>query len=491
VYTPSPNMVVETHFTGNQYDGDRTYAFPGTMKTLGVNVNPSSNAIGVSLNGTSNISMSSGTPAVFARANIELAHSWQWVKGKHSIVWGADLEDSRYNEYNTFNGQGVFGFNGEWSGYDQADFLLGEFSSFTQGNGEIEFKRLHYFGFYAGDTFRLTPRLSLSFGLRWEPYLPITDLNNRIDEFQQAAYQAGTVSQVYVNAPPGMLFPGDKTPSGTTVPAGVIASQIGHFAPRFGFAYDLFGNGKTSVRGGYGIYYDAPEMFAYNNMNDQAPFSFTVNFLSGSFDNPYAGRQQLNVFPYSGDFQKTSAFPSPFSAVALQPTQPLPYEQSWNLGIDRQLAQDWTLRVTYVGSKGTHLWGDFDDNAPIYNFSQTLTQNLQNVQSRRPRQSYQGIDLLFAGLNQDYNSLQVSLNKRFTHGLNNQLSYTWSKNIDYISSNNQITSNTIADPFNFFEFRGPADFDRRQRFVDALVYQIPDAGHGLASPALSAILGRW
>jgi hypothetical protein len=149
------------------------------------------------------------------------------------------------------------------------------------------------------------------------------------------------------------------------------------------------------------------------------------------------------------------------------------------------------LRITYVGSKGTHLWGDFDDNAPIYNFSQTLTQNLQNVQSRRPRQSYQGIDLLFAGLNQEYNSLQVSLNKRFAHGLNNQLSYTWSKNIDYISSNNQITSNTIADPFNFFEFRGPADFDRRQRFVDALVYQIPDAGHALASPVVSAILGHW
>ena len=111
--------------------------------TLGVNINPSSNAIGVSLNGTSNISFGSGTPAIFARANIELVHSWQWVKGRHSMVWGANLEDSRYNEYNTFDGEGVFGFNGEWTGYDQADYLLGQFSSFTQGNGEIEFKRLH------------------------------------------------------------------------------------------------------------------------------------------------------------------------------------------------------------------------------------------------------------------------------------------------------------------------------------------------------------
>lgn len=490
-YTPAANMVVDTHLTANQYDGDRTYAFPGSMRTLGVNVNPSSNAIGVSIDGTSNISLGSGTPAVFARANIELVHSWQWVKGRHSMVWGANIETSRYNEYNTFDGEGVFAFNGEWSGYDQADYLLGQFSSFTQGNGEIEFKRLHYFGFYWGDTFRATPRLSLSFGVRWEPYFPITDLNNRIDGFSQAAYLAGTVSQVYLNAPAGMLFPGDKTPSGSTIPAGVVPHQLDHFAPRLGIAYDLLGDGKTILRTGYGIYYDTPEMFAYNNMNDQSPFSFTVNFLSGDFDDPYAGRENLNVFPYSGDFQKNSAFPTPFSAVGLQNTQPLPYEQSWNIGVDRQLASDLTLRVTYVGSKGTHLWGDFDDNAPIYNFNQTLTQNLQSVQARRPRQAYQGIDLLFAGLNQEFNSLQASLNKRFTHGLNNQLSYTWSKNIDYLSSNNQITSNTIADPFNFFEFRGPSDFDRRQRFVDALIYDIPDAGQRLGSRFASAVLGKW
>ena len=167
-------------------------------------------------------------------------------------MWGAD---SRYNEYNTFNGQGSFGFNGEWSGYDQADYLTGQFSSFVQGNGEIEFKRLHYFGFYWGDTFRVTPRLTLSFGLRYEPYLPITDLNNRVVQFQPQAYQAGTVSQVFVNSPPGLLYPGDKTPSGSTVPTGATASELRHFAPRFGFAYDLFGDGRTSLRGGYGIYY--------------------------------------------------------------------------------------------------------------------------------------------------------------------------------------------------------------------------------------------
>jgi hypothetical protein len=371
-YTLSPNLFVETRFTANQYDGYRVYAFPGTMRTLGVNVNPSSNAIGASIDGTSDISLSSGTPASFARANLELTHSWQWIKGKHSMVWGANLEDSRYNEYNTFDGEGVFGFNGQWTGFDQSDFLIGQFNTFTQGNGEIEFKRLHYFGFYWGDTYRMNRRLTLSFGVRYEPYLPMTDLNNRIVEFSPQAYAAGLGSQRYVNSPPGLLYPGDKTPSGSTVPTGVVASEFNHFEPRLGFAYDVFGDGKTSFRGGYGIYYDTPELYAYNNMNDQSPFSFTVNFLSGSFDNPYAGRTQYNVFPYSGDFQQNSAFQVPITIAALQSKQPLPYEQNWNLTVEHQFRSDWLLRTSYVGTKGTHLWGDYDSNAPIYNQALSL-----------------------------------------------------------------------------------------------------------------------
>ncbi|MBV8819503.1 MAG: TonB-dependent receptor, partial [Acidobacteriaceae bacterium] len=475
-YTLTPNLLVDTHFTANQYDGNRVYAFPGTMRTLGVNVNPSSNAIGVSLNGTSNISPSSGTPAVFARANLELTQNWQWIHGKHSMVWGADIETSRYNEYNTFNGEGVFNFNGQWTGFDQADFLIGQFSSFTQGNGEIEFKRLHYFGFYFGDTYRLNPRLTLSFGVRWEPYLPITDLNNRIVEFSPQAYSAGTGSQIFVNSPPGLLYPGDPHPGGGTVPKGVVQSQLDHFTPRFGVAYDLFGDGRTSVRAGYGMFYDSPELYAYNNINDQSPFSFTVNFLSGSFDNPYAGRTQYNVFPFAGDFQKNSAFQLPFAAAAVQSRQPLPYSQNWNATIEHQLRSSWLIRASYVGTKGTHLWGDYDANAPIYNPALTLTQNRQTIQQRRPRQVYQSLDLLFAGLNQSYNSLQVAVIKRLSYGLSNQLSYTLSKNLDYLSSNAQITSNSIQDPFNFFQFRGPSDFDRRNRFVDSFLYQVPDAG---------------
>lgn len=489
-FTPSPNLVIDTHFTANRFGGDRTNAFPGSMKTLGVDLNPSSNEIAVVINGTSNINLSTARPAVFARSNFELTHSWQWFKGRHSLVWGADIEDSRYNEYNTFLGSGSFQFNGRWTGFDQADFIIGQMSKFQQGNGEIEFKRYHYFGIFAGDTFRVTPRLTLNFGLRYEPYFPMTDLKDRVVQFRQEAYAAGYISQRYVNSLPGLLFPGD-TFGGHTVPRSGSAGNLAAVTPRVGFAWDVFGNGKTSLRGGYGIYYDTPEMFQLNNMNDQAPFSFTVQYLNGSFDHPYAGRESDNIFPFSGDFSRNSPFPIPDNAVALQPKQPRAYSQNWNLTVEHQFRQDLTLRLSYVGTKGTHLWADYDANAPIYDYTQSLSYNQQNYDPRRPRQQYESIDLLFAGLNQSYNSLQVSLNKRFQHGISNLLSYTWSKNLDYMSSNFEATSNTIPDPFNFFRFRGPSDFDHRQRFVDSFVWQIPDAGRALHSSFASAILRDW
>ena len=484
-------MLVQTRFTANDYEGKRVYSVPFTMHTLGININTFANQIGASLNGTSNWSLGSGAPANFARANMEFAQSWQWIKGRHSVVWGVNIEDSRYNEYNEFHSDGSFGFNGQFTGFDQADYIIGQFNSFVQGNGEIEFKRLHYYGFYGGDTFRLTPRLTLDFGGRWEPYFPLTDLNNRINMFSQAAYAAGTVSQEFVNAPPGLLYVGDKGPNGNILPKGIIPNDYRHFGPRIGFAWDVFGDGRTSVRGGYGIAYDSPETYAYNNMNDQSPFSFTVNFTSGSFDNPYAGRQNLNVFPYSGDFQKNSAFQLPLTAAALGNSQTLPYEQSWNLTVERQIGSHWIVTGSYVGSKGTHLWGDFDNNAAPYNSSLTLAQNLQNINARRPRQQYQELDLLMAGLNQSYNSLQLSAESRASHGLSNKLSYTYSKDLDYLSSNAQITSNSLWDPFNFFNFYGPSDFDRRHHLVDSVVYHVPDAGHTLKSRIVSAVTGNW
>src|SRR5262249_18266701 len=153
----------------------------------------------------------------------------------------ADISASRYNEYAAFQGSGQFRFDGRFTGSDQADFVLGTLSTFLQGNGEIEFRRYHYQGFYAGDTLRVTPRFTLNLGLRWDPYTPITDLLNRSVQFRPEEYVKGTRSPHFGNAPPGLFYPGDQL-SVFTVPKAGTSSDLKNLGPRFGFAWDVKGD---------------------------------------------------------------------------------------------------------------------------------------------------------------------------------------------------------------------------------------------------------
>ncbi len=226
IFLKSPSLIADTHATVARTFGNRWNFFPKTIRDYGVNVSPSSNQISVSINGTSGLGLSTvNPPARFARTNLELTHSWRWIKGRHNIASGVDLMFSRYNEYNFFLGSGSYSFNGRYSGFDQADYILGLLSSFSQSNGEIEFRRYHYQGFYFSDSFRISRRLMLNYGLRWEPYTPMTDLNDRQVQFRQDEYQKGTRSTRYVNAPRGLYYPGDVV-SGFTIPKAGVTSLL-------------------------------------------------------------------------------------------------------------------------------------------------------------------------------------------------------------------------------------------------------------------------
>lgn len=491
-YVLSATLLADTHISMSREVGDRVNPFPSNIRDLGVNLVPLTNAIAVSINGTSGISLSTDNPnATFARTNIDVVHSWRWVKGKHNFVFGGEVMASRYNEYNFFHGSGAISFNGRLTGFDQADYLLGLMSSFDQSNGEIEFRRYHYQSLFAGDTYRVSRRLTLNYAVRWEPYTPITDLNDRNVQFSPEAYAAGVRSQRYVNAPKGLLYPGDKGANGYITPKSATSSSWSLLAPRIGLAFDPKGNGKMSIRAGYGIYYDSAELYQLNNMNLQSPFSFSATFTDGLFDDPYRGRQNLNVFPAAGDFSPNSIFQTPFAAVTLQNQWKQPYMQNWNFTVERSIGASWVARVGYVGTKSTHLIASYDANAPIYDPSRTLAQNQATINARRPLPEYQSISMLMNGLGANYNSLQASLNKRFSHGFTILNSYTWSKNIDYISSNGQITSQNLPDPFYFGRSRGLSDFDRPHRFVSSVVYNTPKIHEVGGSTLLGAILGEW
>jgi hypothetical protein len=486
VWTISPSMIVHTQVSASHAKSDAMSDFPKTIADFGVNVFAASNDIDVEL-ANSGVSYQDQHLTQLHRATQEILHDWTFVKGAHTLTWGAQFDWGQYNENTIYHSSGGYYFDGHATGLDRADFMIGLMSSFTQNNGEYENRRQFNKGFYFGDVWRATPRLTITAGVRYEPYAFFSDTMNRNQTFSPQNYASGTKSNVFVNAPPGLLYFGDTDPAGGKVSGTVTRPDNNNWAPRLGFAWDPTGSGKMSIRGGYAIFYDAPSLVSQNNSNDVTPFSYSVTLYNGAFDNPYAGNEHLNVYPLNG-FSSTTPFPNPLSTIVLDNRYTSPYTQDWSLTLERKLVRDTILRVAYVGTKTTHLKSEWDENAPIYNQSLSLADNIATIDQRRSYAGYQTIDRFFHGLNASYNSLQVTLDKRYNNGFTVLASYTWSKSLDYQSQNGGAGS-MITDPFNFFAYRGPADQNRTHRFVGSSVWDLP--GGKLNSRFARTILGDW
>jgi outer membrane receptor protein involved in Fe transport len=308
-FVMNATTLVKTQVTGAHQIADISTDFPLTTADLGVKLTPMGNHIDITM-GNSGVSYNQPLHQIrFGRGSIEVTQDWSKSAGSHSLVFGFNLVRKRFNNNTQFHSSGQFQFDGHatgfgnQSGFDRADFMLGAFSFFTQNSGEIEQRRGTQTGWYFGDTWRVSPRLSLNFGLRYEPYKLFADELDRNQTFDFAANKAGIRSKIYKNALPGLFYRGDEKPQGYgssgTFGSVVTDPDYNNLAPRFGFAWDPFGNGKTSVRGGYAIFYDAPSLNAQNDANNVTPFSYSVEFFDGSFDKPFLGRESLDIFPAS------------------------------------------------------------------------------------------------------------------------------------------------------------------------------------------------
>lgn len=492
----TPSLISDAHIFMNYAPGLRTLDAPWcNIKNFGVNINPLSTELDIGLDGTSGFDLGSGSRgADFRRASVGFGNTWHWVHGRHNISFGGEMRWSRYNEYNPYHSSGVFKFDGRCTGFDQADAILGCLSQFTQGNGEFEFRRQHYQALFLGDSIRVTQRLTLDAGLRWEPFTPITDLRNRNVLFDQASYEQGIRSSIWLQSPPGLLYPGD-TYNGTTLPQGISKDSWKLFAPRVGLAWDPLGDGKFTIRSGVGVYYSLPEIYLLNALSDQAPWGYDQNFQGGYFDDPYRGRESANVFPLSSTFltNPNMPFPSPVFAYAQERTFPQATTYAWNLVVEKQIRENWLLHVAYIGNSTSHLVYSSDINAPIYNFDLTQRENQNTMQERRPRQEYERLYILGTGQNANYNGLQVFLQHRFANNFSLTASYTWSKSIDYNSNNGSVEEMNGGDsggnPFNPLYFRGRSDFDRTHIFVASFLWEVP--GTGDRGSFLSGLTRHW
>src|SRR5579871_4319388 len=506
------------------------------------------------------------------------ADNLTWVKGNHTAKFGVDVRRDRFDQTLYYNVSGDYTFNSTTensiiSSTNYPGYLLGLDDSYTQGSAQRENVRTTGFYLFAQDSWKINPSLTLNYGLRWELDTPLTDVLHHVQTFrpgqnstvypctltaaEQVSFGVITCAQAGVE-PTCLVVPGDKG-----VQAGLTQTYYKAFAPRIGIAWSpnftkgalgkLFGsNGKTSIRSGWGLFYNPMEQLVLEQFGAEPPFGGSTYLPATFLNTPFiaqTGTVNPNPFngilsPAPGTAQDWSSFRPMLLYGDFQPKMRTQYTAQYNLTVQRELARDLVLQLGYVGSQGHRLLASHDINAAnpqtcldMYNISQYyLNQNggvpdalsnayncgpfaednqyllpansipngfalhmpygstakygpgnpALNLVGLRPYSSPNCVPTTGVGCPLDgvpvftnifaedtiaasaYNSFQTSLEKRFSHGIQLQAAYTFSKSLDWASSFEET-----VNPFNYKASRALSLFNSAQRFVVNYYWEFP------------------
>jgi hypothetical protein len=441
----------------------------------------------VTVNVGDNFALGSGFTTRFASRNYQFKDAVSWIRGKHNFKVGYEMLRLQFRQ--VFIGSPGFTFAGSRSGDPTADFMLGAYDSLNLNFGirDTDTRTTAHAAFFQ-DEWRVNPRLTLTLGIRYEPFLPWVEKDDRIN-----TVVPGRQSTVVPDAPPGILFPGD-------VPRGLADADLNNFAPRIGLAWDITGDGKTSLRAGYGVFYES--INADSLAQENPPFAGTMGVFSGRIEDPFTsvGRQAPPVTT-TGQFGCLSTsefpgvecplFPLPVAGVFTDLSLRTPYIQSFNLSLQRQLTPSLMVEAAYAGKIGIKL-----PALRTYNPARFINSPVdgappsdQNVNERvlfEPGILSPSGFLLGNDFRSWYHSFQTQVTKRFSSGLSVLAAYTLSKSIDTSSTDN--LGATVANPFNLRDERGRSEWDRRHAFVASWLYTPPIR---FENRMANALLGGW
>jgi hypothetical protein len=491
-----------------------------------------------------------------------------WVKGSHTFKFGLDVRRQRFDQYYYFDVNGFFTFDNTGpnsiipaDGDNYAEFLLGLSDQYIQGSGQREDVRGTSVYPFAQDSWKIKPNLTLNYGLRWELDTPPTDISGHVETFRPGQNSTvypcalSALSESYFGVsssdcnavgvtPTGLVVPGDRG-----VPAGMTSTYYKAFAPRIGIAWSPGNSGKTSIRAGWGIFYNPIEELVMAQFGAEPPFGGSSALYETFFNTPFVYQAGGSVAPnpFNGVLTPTRGQPVDYSLFRplllygeFQPNLRTQYTTQYNLTIQHQLANNMLLQVGYVGSEGHRLLASHDINPSnpqtcldmynLYNLNHNnvtsygtptqcgpLLQDSQwsvtlpagfpfhmpngsiirgsgqtlNLVGLRPYSSpscnpnlpaftlgtgcpFDGIPIFSDVFAEDtiasssYNAFEAMLEKRFSHGLQFQAAYTFSKSLDEGS-----TFEETLDPFNYRASRALSLFNSKQRFVVSYDWELP------------------
>jgi hypothetical protein len=436
-FSASPTLLFNTWFGWAIQNGGTLSDSSQTFTDFGVGISapplPSINELSV----PGFFTVEGGSLGNFNRGDWQIREEVTKIRGKHELRFGGDALRVTHTLENYNSTGGVFEFGGAYSGLNLADFMLGQASTFEQNAISAEDLVGTFYDLFLQDNWQATSKLTVNLGLRWDPYWPFSEADNRVE-----CFIPGEKSARYPNAPVGMVFGGDP---GCPAHWGTH-SNLGNFDPRVGFAYRLSSN--TALRFGAGIYFEDPQTSQQNGFQSTAPFSPAFTLTDVNWANPWASAGIANPFPAAFP----SVIPGPSATFETPATITKAYQSdfhvptmgTWNISLDRQLDKNSLLSIDYVANMGYYLSNSQVGYGPQLDPSIYIpgASTQANTQSRRPYPNFSSIGCSCSVFNSNYNALWLNVEKRFSHGLSFLANYAWSHETD-----NLPIANLATNPF--------------------------------------------